>query len=93
MNLEQAKTLRPGDKIHYVGNGLCTKRIGPRGGVTVKVTEFRVNGQPQTWKSRPDRVRVPVKFGLKYHGNITEENLEYWHLSSECPLSEVPEGQ
>ena len=36
---------------------------------------WRVSGVPQTWKTRPDCVKVPVRRGLYKHENITESSL------------------
>jgi len=34
-----------------------------------------VNGQPKTWKRSPDRVKVPVKHGLRSYDYVTEKEL------------------
>lgn len=86
MNLEQAKSLGRGDHVHYTGLQPCTRTVGPRGGVTTKFVDCRISGQPSTWKRYPDRVAVPVKYGMYEHSYITEHNLGEWHLASECPL-------
>lgn len=86
MNLKQAKALKRGDEVHYTFNHACSRKIGPRGGETLRVTRCRVNGEPHTWVRQPDRVQVPVKYGMYVHSYITEENLDDWHLASECPL-------
>jgi hypothetical protein len=38
----------------------------------------RVNGQCQTWKTRPDDFRLPVKHGLKTCFYITQANAGDW---------------
>ena len=35
----------------------------------------RVNGSPKLWKTRPDSVRVPYKYGLYEYGYLTEHDL------------------
>jgi hypothetical protein len=35
----------------------------------------KVNGKPQTWKTRPGHVRVPYKYGLYEYGEITHADL------------------
>jgi hypothetical protein len=47
---------------------------------------WRRSGQTQTWKTRPNEFRVPIKFGLRESSALTESNLEYFHLESECPF-------
>lgn len=44
---------------------------------------WRVNGKPKTWKTRPDEVRVPLKYGLRGHGYLTEHDLDDFALSAE----------
>ncbi len=74
ITLEQAKQLKPGTILHHNINrnadGTCQR--------------WRVNGIPQTWKTQPDRVRVPVKYGLKKCDNITENDLDLVHYEGEC---------
>jgi hypothetical protein len=40
----------------------------------------RVNGRCKTWKTRPQRFRLPVKYGLKTCFYITPENAHEWLL-------------
>lgn len=84
---EQAMQCRYGDEIHYTGNHDCTKTVGPRGGVTINIQRVRVSGRCQTWKTRPDEFRLPVKYGLYESGEITHSNATCWHLPSDCPLA------
>jgi Flagellar motor switch protein len=63
ITLDKLKSLKRGDVI-------CIPH--PRSN---KVTRWKVNGQVQTWKRSPGRVRVPVKHGLYSHDQITEESL------------------
>ena len=39
-----------------------------------KYWRVRRNGATQTWKRDPNRFRIPVKFGLKGYGQITESD-------------------
>lgn len=48
---------------------------------------WRRNGKTQTWKTRPDEFRVPVKFGLRGYGNITELNASDFHTAENCPYN------
>jgi hypothetical protein len=64
MTLDEAKALKPGDQIQLVG-------------LSGRVFTARINGQPQTWKRDPSRIRVPWKYGLYEYGAITERDIEY----------------
>lgn len=86
MNLKQAKSLLRGTSVHYTGKHECTRSVGPRGRVTITVTNCRVSGEPQTWKRSPEKVKVPIKYGRYENSYITEENLQDWHLEVDCPL-------
>lgn len=43
----------------------------------------RVNGACQTWKTRPDEFRLPVKHGLKQCFNITQDSAFAWYATAE----------
>lgn len=77
MTLEQAKRLEYRDIIHSDiqknADGSCQR--------------WRVNGRPQTWKTRPDEIRVPIKYGMYVYGQLTNNDLPNFHLESECPCS------
>lgn len=45
----------------------------------------RRNGATQTWKTRPGEFRVPVKYGLKGYGQITNANADKFHAAEDCP--------
>ena len=47
--------------------------------------KWRRNGATQTWKTRPNNFRVPVKYGLYDYGQIRETDAEYFHMVDECP--------
>lgn len=66
--------------------GECTRKIGPRGGRKEHTECWRRIGKTKTWKRRPDMFRVPVKFGLYDHSNITEQEADRVHVAEECPL-------
>jgi hypothetical protein len=50
-----------------------------------KVFRWRRNGATQTWKTRPSEFRVPVKYGIRSYGNITEVNASDFHTEEDCP--------
>lgn len=68
--------------------GDCKRTIGPRGGVTEKIEAWRRNGRTQTWKTRPEDFRVPIKHGLYAYSEITPRNAHMLHTAEDCPLAE-----
>lgn len=82
----QAQALTWSSTLHYTGRHACTRKVGPRGGVTEHVTIVRVSGQCQTWKTRPEDFRLPVKYGLYENSAITQDNAADWHVPGDCPL-------
>jgi hypothetical protein len=87
MTKEQAMNCHHGQEIHYTGRHQCTRTVGPRGGETLTITRVRPSGRCQTWKTRPTAFRLPVKYGMYEHGEITHGNCDDFHLASECPLN------
>lgn len=65
ITLEQAKNLSHGDILYHVTNRNAD--FTPQ--------RWRVSGKPKTWKTRPNEVKVPVKFGLYGNDYVTEESL------------------
>lgn len=45
-----------------------------------RTMRWRVNGQVKLWKRSPERVRVPVKYGLYSYDAITEDSIEGLNL-------------
>jgi len=41
---------------------------------------WRKNGKPKTWKRDKTRARVPVKFGLRRYGTISDGNIHYYYV-------------
>ena len=82
---EQALTAR---EFHYTGKHDCSKVVGPRGGVTVKITNVRASGKCKTWVRSPNRFHLPVKYGLYENYWIDENNCGDFHRSIDCPLHE-----
>jgi hypothetical protein len=87
MTIEEAKTLRRGETLHYTGRQQCTRTIGPRGGITESIIQCRVNGDVKTWKRDPNRIQVPIKRGLYEYGYITADNVGDVHRATDCPLN------
>jgi hypothetical protein len=86
LTLEQVKNLSYGDRVYFV------QMYKPVEGT--KVREFRVSGKPKTWKTRPNDVKVPVKYGLyenAYIGTVDEcEPLERFYMTREEVEIELP---
>jgi hypothetical protein len=71
------------NEFHY---GQCTRTVGPRGGITVHQVVYRRNGATQTWKTRPNEYRIPVKHGMRDYGQIRHYHADVVHTSANCPL-------
>jgi len=71
-------------EFHY---GECKRIVGKRGGITLKIETWRRNGATQTWKTRPDEFRVPIKYGLYNYSEITHRNALEFHTADTCPLA------
>lgn len=84
----QALTLT---SAHYTGLHDCTRTVGSRGGITERITSVRASGRCQTWKTRPEEFRLPVKYGLYEHYAITHQNANDWHAPEDCPLRKEEE--
>lgn len=88
LTLAQAKALRKGQILHCTYERPCSETVGPRGGSKkADITKVKVSGQVQIWKTRPDRVIVPIQHGLYVHGYINEGNLQDFHFPEDCPLA------
>ena len=85
MTKADASALTYGQTLHCTFRTACVVVTGPRGGVKEQVVRVRVSGACQTWKTRPDEFRVPVKHGLYASGEITQRNGEDFHVPAECP--------
>lgn len=62
MTLEEAKTLSYDDHIWFIRND-------------GKAGQLKINGQPKTWKRTPNRVSVPIKYGMYEYSYFTEQDL------------------
>lgn len=74
-------------EFHFTGRHQCTRTVGPRGGITERITVARVNGACRTWARDPQRFRLPVKHGLYEYGEIADYNAGNWHRAEDCPLN------
>ena len=71
ITLEQAKNLKPGDMLHH------TTKTNADG----TPMRWKVNGMPKTWKTKPYRVKVPVKHGLRDYDYLEEDSLDCVNLA------------
>ena len=86
VTLERLERLQWRDELHYTGRHDCTRSVGPRGGVTTRITVARISGKLRTWKRTPGRFYLPVTHGLRGYGSVSESNAHLWHVASDCPL-------
>ena len=109
ITIDQAKALGYGDRVYFVQMyqtvGTRLDSTGRLRAVSKpvegdKVREFRVSGRPKTWKTRPDHVKVPVKYGLydnAYIGTVDDcEPLDRFYLTreeAEIELAPVIKGK
>lgn len=64
MSLEEAKMLGYGDTIWFIGTDGSARRI-------------KVNGAVRRWKRSPDRIEVPVKYGMYEYGTFTASDFGF----------------
>jgi len=69
----QALQLKHGDTLYH-----ATLRNAD--GTPIRV---RVNGHCQTWKTQPDRFRLPTKHGLYSYLCVDEANADEWNTQLE----------
>ena len=50
-----------------------------------KIYRWRRNGATQTWKTRPDEFRAPIKYGIRDYGQLTNLNAVDFHAEDDCP--------
>jgi hypothetical protein len=70
ISLQEAKELKYGQILHSVLN--VNADNSPQ--------RWKVSGKVKTWKTQPNRVKVPIKFGLYTHGYITEHDLHKYYI-------------
>ena len=73
LTLEQAKELKHGQIVFH------TNHKNSDG----SAQRWRVNGKVKTWKRNPEKVQIPVKFGLYRYDYITENELHLISLTEE----------
>ena len=89
---EQAIALGNGtlsSEIHCETVHKCKRTVSPRGGVKDQIVRVRVSGRCQTWKIRPGKFRLPIKYGMCENLAITDKNAEWFHLGQDCPINKT----
>lgn len=61
-----------------VANAFKYKISNPRHKRFGQMVTCRRNGKTKTWKTRPGKFKVPVKYGLYEYFYITDENAEHF---------------
>lgn len=102
ITLEQAKALTSGDRVYFVQMYKTVNTyLDSKGRMKAvsekvdgdKVRKFRVSGKPKLWKTRPNDVKVPVKYGMydnAYIGTVDDcEPLERFYMTREEAMIEV----
>jgi hypothetical protein len=83
MKIEEAKQLKCGDYIYIINEHY--KSSGGR-------KRLKVNGMPKLWKRDPERIRIPVKYGLYDTGEVTNGTWEggrYTYHLKDVSLNDV----
>lgn len=62
MTLAEAQTLRYGEHIWFVANDGSARQV-------------KVNGTPKRWKRDPNRIEIPVKYGMYEYATFTERDV------------------
>lgn len=55
--------------------------------------EWRRNGGTQTWVTRPEHFKVPVKYGMRSYDYITQDNAHEFHTEADCPMNKKDEDE
>lgn len=80
---ELKKALEAGHREFHFQPG-CAHHTGPRGGIFEHHENWRVNGNLKTWKTRPSKFRLPIKWGLRQGHYIEPYNVSDFVLPEEC---------
>jgi hypothetical protein len=72
ITLEEAKNLHHGQVLYH--RYLKDSQKAPQ--------RWRVSGKVKIWKRSPERVKVPIKWGLWGYDYITDKNLENFSLDA-----------
>ena len=74
------------DANEWHENG-CTVSRGTSGRAAPRVIgqyRWRRNGRTQTWKTRPEDFRIPIKYGMRSYDEIAPHNVDRFHDAASC---------
>ena len=67
MSIDEVKALSYGERVLvYTGYFGRNRHSG--------IVHVKINGAPKTWKTRPDNVHVPIKYGLYEYETVKYED-------------------
>lgn len=66
MRIEEIKALEYGQRVLVFTGYFGRNRIDG-------LVHVKINGKPKTWKTRPDNVHVPIKYGLYEYETVRYE--------------------
>lgn len=68
LKLQRAKELKHGEVVYI------------RSFFDERIQKWRVNGNVKRWKRQPDRIQIPIKFGIYNFGYITNHNINLFEV-------------
>lgn len=71
ISIEEARDLMPGQIIYH-------RRNKNKDGTAQR---WKVNGAVKTWVRNPNRIKVPLKFGMYDYGYLTELNISEFTIT------------
>lgn len=81
---EQAESLTHNTELYFLGKESYLTTSNQ------KIFRCRVTGKCKTWKTMPNRFRLPVKFGLYESGHIDQDNQCIFYDSLEDMIKDYP---
>lgn len=81
ITLQEAKNLKHGDILYHTNN---KNADGSK-------QRWRVNGKVKIWKRNPEKVKVPLKYGMYRYDYLTERELNLVSLSEIDSFPEIME--
>jgi len=80
LTLNQAKKLRVGQTLYHLKNKNADGTA----------QRWRVSGKVKTWKTMPERVEVPLKYGLYGTAKLSESDLHLVSLTEPKRIKKKP---
>jgi len=82
---EQLIAMNGRGELHYTGSRECKCKVGPRGGIHLRITKVRLNGRCKTWKRNQEQFRQSVIYGIRIAFHIEQRNAADFHSPKDCP--------